>query len=400
MPLLSRGRARGCPSTGASWWASSPPSSSSTASCCPSLCPPPAGTPAWPKTPPGPSSSPIALCRWALLPWRVALGGDMGDRMRGASPLWLLQLLGTVPTPWLWQRGDIGGLRSVVGAAPSPQARPRGRRWGCSGGSGAALGDGGTAEPGAPGPARAGHAGTAPQRGPVRRSEPTPHFPAVGLGVPEGRGQLYRKTTRALRYEHRAPAPAPPRPRRLLPQAEGDPFVLLDSLRWLPAAPRPTGPSNSGSASSPSRRGCMSGGPATCSAGGPGPRGLGPCPWHLRPPRPRAGRGAGAVPGAAGGGHGGFAGHEGPGDVSPLPARDPPHPPLRPGLLVPAGLLVPRGGGGSLPGRGVTLSLSGPGRGSWWGCCAPPQVAMPPPCMARTPPCAPSVAPPVATVSL
>uniref|UniRef100_A0A8C0U1H0 N-acetylgalactosaminide beta-1,3-galactosyltransferase n=1 Tax=Cyanistes caeruleus TaxID=156563 RepID=A0A8C0U1H0_CYACU len=69
-------------------------------------------------------------------------------------------------------------------------------------------------------------------------SEPAPHFPAVGLGVAEGRGQLYRKTIRALQYvhrQHRASAD-------WFLKADDDTFVVLDNLRWLLAAHPPHGP--------------------------------------------------------------------------------------------------------------------------------------------------------------
>ncbi|NXY39482.1 C1GTA galactosyltransferase, partial [Pomatorhinus ruficollis] len=88
-------------------------------------------------------------------------------------------------------------------------------------------------------------------------SEPAPHFPAVGLGVAEGRGQLYRKTMRALQYvhrHHRAHAD-------WFLKADDDTFVVLDNLRWLLAAHPPQSPLYFGKRFRPfTRQGYMSGG--------------------------------------------------------------------------------------------------------------------------------------------
>ncbi|NXR95507.1 C1GTA galactosyltransferase, partial [Hypocryptadius cinnamomeus] len=88
-------------------------------------------------------------------------------------------------------------------------------------------------------------------------SEPAPHFPALGLGVPEGRGQLYRKTARALLYVHRH---LRSRAHWFL-KADDDTFVLLDNLRWLLAAHSPQRPLYFGKRFRPfTRQGYMSGG--------------------------------------------------------------------------------------------------------------------------------------------
>lgn len=88
-------------------------------------------------------------------------------------------------------------------------------------------------------------------------SEPAPRFPAVGLGVPEGRGQLYRKTVRALQFvhrHHRARAD-------WFLKADDDTFVVLDNLRWLLAAHPPQRPLYFGKRFRPfTRQGYMSGG--------------------------------------------------------------------------------------------------------------------------------------------
>ncbi|KAM4880911.1 glycoprotein-N-acetylgalactosamine 3-beta-galactosyltransferase 1-B-like [Sylvia borin] len=88
-------------------------------------------------------------------------------------------------------------------------------------------------------------------------SEPAPRFPAVGLGVAEGRGQLYRKTMRALQYvhrHHRAHAD-------WFLKADDDTFVVLDNLRWLLAAHPPQRPLYFGKRFRPfTRQGYMSGG--------------------------------------------------------------------------------------------------------------------------------------------
>ncbi|XP_015472029.1 glycoprotein-N-acetylgalactosamine 3-beta-galactosyltransferase 1-like [Parus major] len=88
-------------------------------------------------------------------------------------------------------------------------------------------------------------------------SEPAPHFPAVGLGVAEGRGQLYWKTIRALQYlhrQHRASAD-------WFLKADDDTFVVLDNLRWLLAAHPPQRPLYFGKRFRPfTRQGYMSGG--------------------------------------------------------------------------------------------------------------------------------------------
>uniref|UniRef100_A0A8C3UV72 Glycoprotein-N-acetylgalactosamine 3-beta-galactosyltransferase 1 n=1 Tax=Catharus ustulatus TaxID=91951 RepID=A0A8C3UV72_CATUS len=88
-------------------------------------------------------------------------------------------------------------------------------------------------------------------------SEPAPHFPAVGLGVPEGRAQLYWKTIRALQYvqrHHRHSAD-------WFLKADDDTFVVLDNLRWLLAAHSPQRPLYFGKRFRPfARQGYMSGG--------------------------------------------------------------------------------------------------------------------------------------------
>lgn len=88
-------------------------------------------------------------------------------------------------------------------------------------------------------------------------SEPAPHFPAVGLGVPEGRAQLYWKTIRALQFvqrHHRAHAD-------WFLKADDDTFVVLDNLRWLLATHSPQRPLYFGKRFRPfARQGYMSGG--------------------------------------------------------------------------------------------------------------------------------------------
>lgn len=88
-------------------------------------------------------------------------------------------------------------------------------------------------------------------------SEPAPHFPAVGLGVAEGRGQLYRKTVRALLYVHRHHGAHAD----WFLKADDDTFVVLDNLRWLLAAHPPQSPLYLGKRFRPfTRQGYMSGG--------------------------------------------------------------------------------------------------------------------------------------------
>ncbi|NXQ13221.1 C1GTA galactosyltransferase, partial [Peucedramus taeniatus] len=88
-------------------------------------------------------------------------------------------------------------------------------------------------------------------------SEPAPRFPALGLGVAEGRGQLYRKTVRALQFVHRH---LRARADWFL-KADDDTFVVLDNLRWLLAAHSPQRPLYFGKRFRPfTRQGYMSGG--------------------------------------------------------------------------------------------------------------------------------------------
>uniref|UniRef100_A0A8C5ILM2 N-acetylgalactosaminide beta-1,3-galactosyltransferase n=1 Tax=Junco hyemalis TaxID=40217 RepID=A0A8C5ILM2_JUNHY len=88
-------------------------------------------------------------------------------------------------------------------------------------------------------------------------SEPAPQFPALGLGVPEGRGQLYRKTARALLFVHRHLRASA----EWFLKADDDTFVLLDNLRWLLAPLPPQRPLYLGKRFRPfARQGYMSGG--------------------------------------------------------------------------------------------------------------------------------------------
>ncbi|XP_063035308.1 glycoprotein-N-acetylgalactosamine 3-beta-galactosyltransferase 1-like [Melospiza melodia melodia] len=88
-------------------------------------------------------------------------------------------------------------------------------------------------------------------------SEPAPTFPALGLGVPEGRGQLYRKTARALLFVHRHLRASA----EWFLKADDDTFVLLDNLRWLLAPLPPQRPLYLGKRFRPfARQGYMSGG--------------------------------------------------------------------------------------------------------------------------------------------
>ncbi|XP_058677957.1 glycoprotein-N-acetylgalactosamine 3-beta-galactosyltransferase 1-like [Ammospiza caudacuta] len=88
-------------------------------------------------------------------------------------------------------------------------------------------------------------------------SEPAPNFPALGLGVPEGREQLYRKTARALLFVHRHLRASA----EWFLKADDDTFVLLDNLRWLLAPLPPQRPLYLGKRFRPfARQGYMSGG--------------------------------------------------------------------------------------------------------------------------------------------
>ncbi|NXU63970.1 C1GTA galactosyltransferase, partial [Horornis vulcanius] len=88
-------------------------------------------------------------------------------------------------------------------------------------------------------------------------SKPAPHFPAVGLGGAEGRGQLYWKTIRALQYVHRHHRTHA----EWFLKADDDTFVVLENLRWLLAGHPPQRPLYFGKRFRPfTRQGYMSGG--------------------------------------------------------------------------------------------------------------------------------------------
>ncbi|XP_067385621.1 glycoprotein-N-acetylgalactosamine 3-beta-galactosyltransferase 1-B-like [Emydura macquarii macquarii] len=82
-------------------------------------------------------------------------------------------------------------------------------------------------------------------------------FPTVGLGVKEGRDQLYWKTIRAFQYVHQHHLEQAD----WFLKADDDTFVVLDNLRWLLANHTPEAPVYFGKRFRPfAKQGYMSGG--------------------------------------------------------------------------------------------------------------------------------------------